>query len=142
MASKKSFVMYTNWAQMLYEMPDEQAGKLIKAISAYALEKEVVIDDPVLMAVFTMIKGKLDEDRAKYDEKVERIANINKAKRNRNDIGTTTTRNRNEIAGVTDNDTDTVINFSVNKGKKNKFHNFNERDNHGIQEALLKKQWN
>lgn len=137
---KKSFVMYTNWAQMLYEMPDEQAGKLIKAISAYALEKEVTINDPVLMAVFTMIKGKLDEDRIKYDEKVERIANINKAKRNRNDIDTKSTRNRNDVAGVTDTDTVTVINYSVNKGKTNKFHNFHERNNSGIQEALLKKQ--
>ena len=111
--SKKSFVMYSNWAEMLAEMPAEQAGILIKAISCYSLGKDFAIDDPVISAVFTMIRSKLDEDRSKYDEKVERVTKMNESKRNRDEIDTKSKRNRDDIVGVTDTVTVTV-NDNVN----------------------------
>lgn len=117
--SKKSFVMYSNWAEMLAEMPAEQAGILIKAISCYSLGKDFEIDDPVISAVFTMIRSKLDEDRSKYDEKVERVTKMNESKRNRDDIDTKSKRNRDDIVGDTVNDTVTVIHNTVNNTPPN-----------------------
>jgi uncharacterized phage protein (TIGR02220 family) len=73
MADKKSFIIYFNWAQMLRDMPDPEAGQLIKGIAAYELGEEVSFDNPLLSAVFSMIKGKLDEDNERYKERVKKI---------------------------------------------------------------------
>lgn len=68
MGKKNSFVVYDNWSTLLCGLPDEEAGKLIKAICAYKLGMFEAIDDPVIAAMFTMIKDKLDEDAQAYDE--------------------------------------------------------------------------
>lgn len=73
MADKKSFIIYFNWAQMLRDMPDPEAGQLIKGIAAYELGEEVSFDNPLLSAVFSMIRDKLDEDNEKYKERVRKL---------------------------------------------------------------------
>jgi len=73
MADKKSFIIYFNWAQMLRDMPDPEAGQLIKGIAAYELGEEVSFDNPLLSAVFSMIRDKLDEDNERYKERVKKI---------------------------------------------------------------------
>ena len=67
MAKKKSFVIYENWAKLISECPDEQAGQLIKAICNYKLGNEVRIDNPMVNAMFEMIRDILDKDAEKYD---------------------------------------------------------------------------
>ena len=68
MPSKKSFVVYDNWSTLLCGLPDEEAGKLIKAICSYKLGILESIDDPVTAAMFNMIKDKLDADAESYNE--------------------------------------------------------------------------
>ena len=72
MENRNSFVVYDNWASLLCDLPDEQAGELIKAICAYKLGKFETLDDPVISAIFNMIKQKLDEDSKKYQEACEK----------------------------------------------------------------------
>lgn len=72
MDSKNSFVIYDNWASLLCDLPNEQAGELIKAICAYKLGQFESLDDPVISAIFNMIKQKLDEDSQKYQEVCEK----------------------------------------------------------------------
>ena len=69
---KKSFVMYDSWATLLCNLPAEEAGKLIQTICRYRLGDEVDIEDPVMHAMFQMIKTTLDADAEKYAATCER----------------------------------------------------------------------
>lgn len=73
MADKKSFVMYASWMQMIDSMPDDKAGQLIKAVAAYILNKDFKIADPLIVAMFAMIRETLDEDAEKYEKKVAKL---------------------------------------------------------------------
>ena len=81
MADKKSFVIYENWARLLYDMPVEQAGNLIQVICGYKLGECDGTPDPVLNAVFGMIKEQLDKDDAKYAEICVKRSNAGKSKK-------------------------------------------------------------
>ena len=74
MSKKKSFVIYDNWSTLLCGLPDEEAGKLIKAICSYKLGIQDDEIDPVTAAMFNMIKDKLDEDEESYNETCKRRA--------------------------------------------------------------------
>lgn len=71
MADKTSFVMYYMWGDVFENLPPEKAGELIQAIYKYQRTGTISIDDPVLSAVFEMIRIKMDEDGEKYQKKVE-----------------------------------------------------------------------
>lgn len=105
--SKKSFVIYESWAQMIEAMPEEQAGKLIKAICAGQLGDSYDTEDAMVDAMLAMIRPQLNADQKKYEDKVTRInKNANntgtKSKRNRNDIDTISKRNRDDIVSVSE----------------------------------------
>ncbi len=70
MADKKSFIVYDNWSKLLASLPDEQAGKLIKALCGHQIGEHIQIDDPLLASVYQMFADKMDEDAEKYSEKV------------------------------------------------------------------------
>lgn len=113
--NRKSCVVYSSWETLIYNLPDEQAGMLSKAILHYGITGEKInIDDPTIKAVFEMVKEKIDEDSEKYQAKVDRAKDLKKSEtkseRNRDDIVTKSKRNHNDIGGdtVTVSVTDTV----------------------------------
>lgn len=82
--AKKSFVMYESWAAMIAALPDNQALQLTRAICAYQLGRNYVIDDPIVKAYFeSTILPAMDENNRKYQAKVEN-ANATNKKRNAN----------------------------------------------------------
>ena len=112
MADKKSFIIYDNWARLLYDMPAEQAGKLIKAICGYKLGECEGTGDAVLDAVFGMIKEQLDKDDAKYAEICVKRSNAGKSKRqqtNDNKCNQMLSSDNKPEQVHTDNDTDNDI---------------------------------
>lgn len=123
--NRKSCVVYSSWETLIYNLPDEQAGMLSKAILHYGITGEKInIDDPTIKAIFEMVKEKIDEDSEKYQAKVDRAKDLKKSEtkseRNRNDIVTKSKRNHDDIEGdtvtvsVTDTVSDTVTeNVSV-----------------------------
>ena len=128
--SKKSCVIYDSWGELLYNLPNEMAGLLIKEIIAYAFDMEPMADvDPAIGAMFAMIKTKMDDDLKSYQAKVERLkAN---SERNRHDIDTKSERNRNDIGGVSESVSDSVYvsesdSVSVNDTDKDKKHIYGE----------------
>ena len=72
--------MYDNWSRLLCGMPDEQAGKLIKAICSYKIGEYEATNDPVIDAVFNMIREKLDEDSAHYESVCQKRAEARQGK--------------------------------------------------------------
>ena len=150
--AKKSFVMYQDWKAAIDLMTDEQAGKLLKAIYAYQEDPGADVDDPAVKMVFQLMKGRFKADAESYEATCKRRAENGRlgglAKAGKScQMLANASKSWQGLANLADNDNDNVNdndngNDNVRYiGRKNKFHNFNERDNHGIQEALLKKQW-
>lgn len=69
---KKSFLMYDNYGAMFQMLPDEMAGKLIKAIFAYRENGALMVEDPALKAVMAMVVDRMQEDEESYAETCER----------------------------------------------------------------------
>ena len=121
---KKSCVIYDSWADQIINLPLDMAGEYSQKILRYAIYGEdVTFDNPALAAMFVSVKKKLDDDREKYQAKVERAKAI--SSRSRNEIDTKSERYRNEVEGVNVNDN---VNVNVKKNKKkNTFADFPER---------------
>jgi hypothetical protein len=74
MAKKNSFVLYQNWATLISNLPNEQAGELIKAICSFQNEEEVEIHDQTVKAMYLMILPKLEADAIAYQKTCEQNA--------------------------------------------------------------------
>lgn len=68
MADRKSFIMYMSWMPMLKTMPSEQLGELMKAVAFFQTGEEYEITDPMIAAVWNMIREVMEEDAQKYEE--------------------------------------------------------------------------
>ena len=79
---KKSFVIYQNWAEIIKRLPKEDAGELIQAICNYKTDSEYQIDNPYIEAIFEgQIKSQLEKDSEKYQQKCERMAELNRKRK-------------------------------------------------------------
>lgn len=148
--AKKSFVMYQDWGAAIELMTDEQAGKLLKAIYAYQEDPGADVDDPAVKMVFQLMKGRFKADAESYEATCKRraengrLGGLAKAGKSYQKLANAS-KSWQGLANLADNDNDNVNdndNDNVRYIGRNKFHNFKERNNSGIQEALLKKQWN
>lgn len=117
--AKKSFVMYESWAAMIAALPDNQALQLTRAICAYQLGRNYVIDDPIVKAYFeSTVLPEMDENARKYQAKVEN-ANATNKKRNANSKSVTqssesVTQNAKSVSVDVDVDVDVDEDVDVN----------------------------
>lgn len=72
MAAVKSFLVYLDYAKAVEWLSDEDAGKIFKALLAYADNREEPQLDGGLRAVFAMMQNQIDRDREKYEETCEK----------------------------------------------------------------------
>ena len=68
MSEKKSFVFYKGWLPLFEGMTDEQAGQLFKAICSYQSGNDSRPQDPLLGAIYDMMRNQFIEDDKKYQE--------------------------------------------------------------------------
>lgn len=71
---RDSFIIYTEYMDVLDSVTAEQAGLLIRAMVRYARDEAPVLEDPVVKAVFATIKPRMDKDREKWEQECERRA--------------------------------------------------------------------
>lgn len=72
---KRNKLMLNNeWEDVFAGLPDASAGKLIKAVFAAHAGKATLLDDPVLSAVFAMMKTVILSNREAYEEKCRKMA--------------------------------------------------------------------
>lgn len=71
---RSNLILNNEWESLFNGLPDDKAGKLIKAAFACHVGKEVKIDDPVLGAVFEMMATVIRENAEKYEQKCEQNA--------------------------------------------------------------------
>ena len=68
---KKSFVAYADWKEIFDELPNEQAGELIKHIFSYVNDENPTTDSILIRAVFANIKSTLKRDLDKWESQLE-----------------------------------------------------------------------
>ena len=66
------FVSYEENEEQISMLSDEEAGQLYKALYAYSFRGEEVDLPPLAKLMFSIMKQKIDRDRQKYCEKLER----------------------------------------------------------------------
>ena len=71
-SKKQGYVMYKAWNPVIRNLPEAAAGQLFHAIAEYQDGEEPQIDDPMLCALFTMIRQTFEADEEKYQRMVER----------------------------------------------------------------------
>ena len=81
--SKTNFMLSDDWKDMVVNLPDETAGQLMKAIFLYHSGEDVDIDDPVLKAVFVMVREYIDENDRKYAETCKKRSEAAKSGRSK-----------------------------------------------------------
>jgi hypothetical protein len=64
--NKKSFIAYADWKNTFDELPNEEAGKLIKHIFAYVNDENPISESILINAVFANIKTTLKRDLDKW----------------------------------------------------------------------------
>lgn len=65
---KRSVVINDKYVKLFLTATDEQAGQLLKAMLRYQSEEDPQIEDPMMAAVFEMIKETLDDNNEKYEK--------------------------------------------------------------------------
>lgn len=76
---KKSFIAYADWKNIFDELPDEDAGKLIKHIFAYVNDENPETESILIRAVFANIKTTLKRDLDRWESQLNQRRNAGKA---------------------------------------------------------------
>jgi uncharacterized phage protein (TIGR02220 family) len=114
---KKSFLAYADWKSVFDELPNEDAGKLIKHIFAYVNDENPKSDSVLINAVFANIKSTLKRDLDKWENQLEqrrtagkKSAEIRRTKSNeRSTVVHETERNSTVSVSVNVNDNNTIL---------------------------------
>ena len=115
MADKKSFIMYLDWAVMIYRLTDEEAGQLLKALYLYIIEERDPDFTGAVAMAYDFISAQIKRDTEKYHRVCEKRSVY--AKRPRR-------RNCEQLANATD--TDTVTDTVPQSGGNDSVSYFNE----------------
>jgi len=77
-AGKKSFVAYADWKNTFDELPNEEAGMLIKHIFAYVNDENPKSESVLIRAIFANIKATLKRDLDKWDSQLQQRSEAGK----------------------------------------------------------------
>lgn len=117
---KKSFIAYSDWKDVFDELPNEDAGALIKHIFAYVNDENPVSDSVLIRAVFANIKSTLKRDLSKWDNQLQqrvsagkRSAELRAQNKSNENPTVVDPRKRKSTDSVNDSVSDTV-NVTVN----------------------------
>ena len=65
---KKTFIFYSDWINIIREMPDKEAGGLLKHILSYVNDENPQTDSPFIKMAFGHMKPLIKEDLKKWEE--------------------------------------------------------------------------
>ena len=71
---KKNFLFMDSWVTLIESMPIQEVGILMKAVCAFVRGNEVKIENPMVLAVFNLIKAQMEENTEAYKAKCEKQA--------------------------------------------------------------------
>ena len=106
--TKRSFILYHDYAPQFYRLSDEQCGKLIKAIFAYEISGECPKLSSAAAMAFGFIQNALDENRKKFkDICKKRSEAAKKSHEHKNSANACNCKNSTALAADTDIETET-----------------------------------
>ena len=123
--TKNSFVLYSNYYEILSDLSDEQMGKLFRAILEYKTTGKQPVVSVDLLVVFKFIKNQIDIDTEKYMAKVARNrqngkkGGAPKGNQNARKQPKTTQNKHNENENENENENDIIINVDDDVFQKN-----------------------
>jgi hypothetical protein len=132
---KKTFIFYSDWINMVREMPNQDAGELLKHILSYVNDENPETKNLLVKMAFGHMKPMLKSDLDKWDRQLKKYSEMGKAsaeKRKKQHKSTrvepTLTRVKpmntvNENVNVNDN-----VNVNVNKKKEGLILPFEDED--------------
>jgi len=117
-ANKKTFIFYSDWVNMIREMPDKDAGELLKHILSYVNDEEPSTDNLLVKMAFGHIMPMLKADLQKWDKQLKTYSDMGKksaASRGKNKVEPTLTKVQpTSTVNVNVNDN---VNVNVNENK-------------------------
>ena len=123
---KKSFIAYADWKEVFDELPDAEAGQLIKHIFAYVNDENPTSDSILIRAVFANIKTTLKRDLDKWESQLEqrreagkKSAEVRSTKSNERSTSVES-RQRNPTVSVSVNDSVNVNDNKINNIEQRK----------------------
>nr|DAV44536.1 MAG TPA: hypothetical protein [Caudoviricetes sp.] len=75
---KNSFLFMDSWITLFQSMPSQEAGDLIKAVCDFSTGKQAEIENPLVLAMFNLIKKQMEENKENYKAKCEKQAEYGK----------------------------------------------------------------
>ncbi len=75
---KNSFLFMDSWITLFQSMPIQEAGDLIKAVCDFSTGKQAEIENPLVLAMFNLIKKQMEENKENYKAKCEKQAEYGK----------------------------------------------------------------
>lgn len=114
---RASYIIYRSFVEVMDELSDEDAGRLFKAVSAYALDGVEPELSGFLQGYFRLMKPQLDANRQKYENGCKGGRPETKPKPNNNQTETKSKPNDNQ---------------TESKPKANDNDNVNDNDNHNV----------
>lgn len=75
----RAVIIDDQFVPMLRSLPKEQAGELFQAMLDYQCDEDVRIEDPSMMAIFSMLRESIDKHNEAYEKK--RLAQIENGKK-------------------------------------------------------------
>lgn len=79
--TKQSFIFYRSFYEAAQALSDEQKGALYNAIIQFALEQNEVATDPIVKAMFSLIKPQLEANQRRYENGTKGASHGNKGGR-------------------------------------------------------------
>jgi len=77
--NKKTFIFYSDWINMIKEMPDKDAGQLLKHILSYVNDEEPTTDNILVKMAFGHMKPMLKSDLEKWEKQLTKFSEMGKA---------------------------------------------------------------
>lgn len=120
--NNQSFILYTNYYEILSDLSNEKLGELFRAILEYKTTKKQPVVSVDLLVVFKFIKNQLDMDEEKYNKTC--LKNKNNAKKggapkgNQNARKQPKTTQNNHNDNENDNDNDLKKEEKIKKEEK------------------------
>lgn len=111
---KEAFLIYHSFYDVIKNISDQDAGKLLKAVFEYEIKNAEIELPPELKMAFRFIKSQLDRDHEKYIERCEKNRDNVRKRWNTNDTNVCDRKQSNT------NDTDMICNDMINKKSKPK----------------------
>lgn len=74
MKEQKSFILYHDMQEVVEDMTDEEAGKLMKMIFRYHKTGEIEETDRIVSIAFKSFKATFERDKESYAKRCERNA--------------------------------------------------------------------